>query len=68
MNGYIGMMFQYVDSAKHELVNNALALRYVPKGETGHTIERIRKEIIDEITELAELVCKVRRSCMFAVH
>lgn len=69
MKGYLGMMMQFIDPSEHELVNNALAMRFVPKGETGHTIERIHSEIVAELTELATLVNTVRATVfMFFIY
>lgn len=54
MNGFLGVTIQSI--VDKQIVNNALALRYVPKGESGHTIARIREEIDAELGELAALV------------
>ena len=55
MNGYLGIVGQYIDE-QDQIVSRPMALRYVPKGETGHTIERIHAETVSELRELAVLV------------
>jgi hypothetical protein len=51
---YLGIMYQMI--TRDGLHTGALAMRYTPKGETGHTGVAIRDSIVTELTELAELV------------
>jgi hypothetical protein len=65
MNGFLGMTAQWIDAGK--LVSGALALRYLPKGDTGHTIEVIHAAIAAELTELADLIPSVI-ICLLTFH
>jgi hypothetical protein len=60
MNGYLGMTAQWIVDGK--LVSSALALRYLPKGDSGHTIAVIHDAIVAELTELAQLISSVYRT------
>ena len=55
MNGYLGITMQWIDDAD-QIVNRPAALRYVPKGDAGHSIEKIYLETMYELKELAALV------------
>jgi hypothetical protein len=63
MNGFLGMTAQWIVDG--ELISNAIALRYLPKGDTGHTIDVIHDAIKAELRELAQLIPAVTNYKLF---
>ncbi len=54
MNGFLGMTAQWIVDG--ELITNAIAMRHLPKGDTGHTIDVIHDAVKAELRELAQLI------------
>ena len=53
-NSFLGMMYQFVYQG--HLYAGPLAMRHCPKGDAGHTAERIVAAVRAELNELGDLI------------